>query len=297
MNDIETRVRRALDAHAPVVGVSDLPARTRRRIRLRQGRTAVAMLAAVAVVGFAGLSLASVPLRGTGPAGSVVVPAPSDPNTAPAWDPIEAPAANAWPTTTRSNPDGAYVDRTTGENVSLVIDKTAIEAGTVQNADWSLVALEQNGTGPMWSGAAAGPCAEIFVGGLGENGGGTVCLRLDDTVGTPDLNVAGVVWGQGPITAYVGVTSSRVAAVDVSISSGETRVVRLFDGPAGITARFFAAFVPNGAAGHLVARDASGAVIERIPLCAADLTPAPNETAGCGAGLLSATSPVVSDQP
>jgi hypothetical protein len=38
-------------------------------------------------------------------------------------------------------------------------------------------------------------------------------------------------------------------------------------------------------------------VIERFPLCAADLTPAPNETAGCGAGLLSATSPVVSDQP
>jgi hypothetical protein len=84
-----------------------------------------------------------------------------------------------------------------------------------------------------------------------------------------------------------------VERVEIVLSSGETRMVPLVEGPRGMTGRVFAVFVPNGARGTIMASAADGGVVSRQALCAGDLTVAEDETGGCGAGLMGPSSPVV----
>jgi hypothetical protein len=298
MNDLETTVRRSLERHAGVPPAGAMPRGTRRAVRLRQslvvGSTFVVILVLTSgLVGVAGA------FRGNEavPRASVVVPAPSIPGTAPVWDPIEAPAPGAWPAVTHTDFVGAYIDRTVGEDDSIVEGKTPVDAGTVQDVPWSLVALVQNGEGAMWAPAAPGPCVELYVGPAGENGGETVCLRLDTTKERPDLSVGGVVWGMGPLTAYTGVATTRVERLMFEGSDGSERPVRLLSLGGSVHARFFAIFVPNDVRGHLVVYDGSGTVLDRAPLCAASLDVGSREAGGCGPTLLGVSSPVVGEAP
>jgi hypothetical protein len=271
--------------------------RTKRAVRLRQSLVAGSTLVVILVltVGLVGVAGA---FRGSGavPRATVVVPAPNIVGT-PSWDPIEAPAPGAWPDVTHADLLGAYVDRTVGEDSSIVEGKTAIDAGTVQGVAWSLVALVQNGEGAMWAPAAPGPCAELYVGPAGENGGGTVCLRLDTTNERPDLSVGGVVWGMGPLTAYTGVATAHVERLTFEGSDGSERSVRLLSLGGSVDARFFAIFVPNDARGRFVAYDGSGTVLDRAPACASSLDVGHRATGGCGPTLLGASSPVVGEEP
>lgn len=251
-----------------------------------------------AAFSFVVFELFSTPLGGSrtgeGGQGVEVVPAPRGPDVSETWNDVDPPAPGEWPRVSRGDLSDAYVDRTEGEQVSFVVDKTAIDAGRVQDEPWSLVALEQNGSGALWSEAAPGPCGELFLGSWGDDGGASFCLRLDGMEGTPAMTSTGIVWGVGPITAYAGVVTNSVDRIEIELEGGESRRVPLLDGPPGVSGRSFVVFVPNGARGSLVAYAASGTVIGRDPLCAARLD-VPEDTIGsCGNGLVSSSSPVVS---
>ena len=184
---------------------------------------------------------------------------------------VDPPAPGEWPAVTRGDLSDAYVDVSVEEAASIVVDKTAIDAGRVQDEPWSLVALEQNGEGMLWSEAAPGPCGELYLGSWGDDGGGSFCLRLDDLGGAPEMTSMGIVWGVGPITAYAGVATSRVDRIELDLVAGGSRRVPLLDGPSGVSGRYFVVFVPNGARGSVVAYGASGEVVGRDVLCAAQL--------------------------
>ena len=104
----------------------------------------------------------------------------------------------------------------------------------------------------------------------------------------------GIVWGVGPITAYAGVATSRVDRIELDLVAGGSRRVPLLDGPPGVSGRFFVVFVPNGARGSVVAYGASGEVVGRDGLCAAQLEVPEDATGTCGNGVVSSSSPVVS---
>ena len=104
----------------------------------------------------------------------------------------------------------------------------------------------------------------------------------------------GIVWGVGPITAYAGVATSRVDRIELDLVAGGSRRVPLLDGPPGVSARYFVVFVPNGARGSVVAYGASGEVVGRSVLCAAELEVPADATGTCGNGVVSSSSPVVS---
>jgi hypothetical protein len=298
MTDIEERIRGALAARASMTALRTMPPGTRRRIRLHQAGASVVALALAAAFSFVVVELFSIPLGGLPTAdgsGDVeVVTAPREPDGSPAWNLVDPPAPGEWPQVTHGDLSEAYVDRTVGEGGSFVVDKTVIDFGRVQEEPWSLVALEQNGNGAMWYEAAPGPCGELFLGSWGDDGGASFCLRLDGMEGSPEMTSTGIVWGVGPVTAYAGVVTSQVDRIEIALGRGDSRRVQLMDGPRGVTGRYFVVFVPNGARGDLVGYDASDEVVERDPLCAATLEVPDDATGGCGSGLLSTSSPVVS---
>ena len=80
---------------------------------------------------------------------------------------VDPPAPGEWPAVTRGDLSDAYVDVSVEEAASIVVDKTAIDAGRVQDEPWSLVALEQNGEGMLWSEAAPGSVRRALPGELG----------------------------------------------------------------------------------------------------------------------------------
>jgi hypothetical protein len=298
MTDIEERIRRALEAHVGITGIRTMPPGTRRRIRSYQAGSSMVAFAAVVAFSFVVFELFSFPPGGSRTAdgsGDVqVVTAPREPDGSPSWNLVDPPAPGEWPHVTRGDLSEAYVDRTVGEGASFVVGKTVIDFGRVQDEPWSLVALEQNGNGAMWYEAAPGPCGELFLGSWGDDGGASFCLRLDSMQGSPEMTSTGIVWGVGPITAYAGVVTSQVDRIEILLGQGDSRRVPLVDGPGGVTGRFFVVFVPNGARGDLIAYDASGRVVGRDPLCAATLEVPADATGGCGDGLLTTSSPVVS---
>jgi hypothetical protein len=298
MTDMEDRIRSALEARAVVPVTRTMPPGMRRAIRSRQAGAAFVTLVTAMAFSFVVFELFSTPVgvsrTGEGGPDVEVVHAPRGSDFSESWPDVDPPAPGEWPTVTRGDLRGAYVDLTVGEEASFVVDKTPVDAGRVQEEPWSLVALEQNGTGAIWSEAAPGPCGELFLGSWGDDGGASFCLRSDAMVGTPDLTSTGIVWGVGPITAYAGVVTDRVDHIEIELEGGESRRVQLLDGPHGVTGRSFVVFVPNGADGSLVAYGRSGDVVGREPLCAARLE-VPDDTIGaCGNGLVGSSSPVVS---
>jgi hypothetical protein len=297
MNDLEQRIRATLQERASVTVTRTMPQGTRRRIRSRQAGAGLLALATAAAFSFVAFELFSTPSGGSRTANSEnaeIVPAPRGPDTSLILHDVDPPAQGAWPIVTRGDLSDAYIDRTDGEDTSFIVDKTAIDAGRVQDEPWSLVALEQNGDGAMWSEASPGPCGELFLGSWGDDGGASFCLRLDDLAGSPEMTAAGIVWGVGPVTAYAGVATSLVDRVELDLVGGGSTRVPLLDGPSGVTGRLFVVFVPNGARGSLVAYGTSGEVVGHEVLCAAELEVPADATGTCGSGLLSSSSPVVS---
>lgn len=298
MTSIEERIRGALEAQGGATGIRTMPPGTRRRIRWHQAGASVVAFAAVVAFSFVVFELFSIPQGGSRTAdgsGDVeIVTAPREPDGSPAWNLVDAPAPGAWPRVTHGDLSDAYVDRTVGEETSFVVDKTAIDAGRVQDEPWSLVALEQNGSGAMWSEASPGPCGELFLGSWGDDGGASFCLRLDGMEGSPEMTSMGIVWGVGPITAYAGVATNGIHRIELDLTGGESRPVPLLDAPRGVTGRYFVVFVPNGARGSVVAYGTSGEVVGHERLCAAELEVPDDATGACGNGLLGSSSPVVS---
>jgi hypothetical protein len=298
VNDLEERIQAVLHERVNTTAIRAMPPGTRLRIRSRQtGAVLVAFATAMAfsVVAF---ELFSTPLGGSRPANGEndveVVPAPHGPDGSEMWNDVDPPAPGEWPSVTHGDLSDAYVDRTEAEEASFVVDKTAIDAGRVQDEPWSLVALEQNGNGAMWSDASPGPCGELFLGSWGDDGGGSFCLRLDRMEGAPEMATMGIVWGVGPITAYAGVATSKVDRIEIDLVGGESRRVPLVGGPGGMRGGYFVVFVPNGARGSVLAYGASSEVIEQQGLCAAQLEVPADATGTCGNGLVSSSSPVVS---
>jgi hypothetical protein len=294
MSQVEDRIRSTLSARVGGTGIRTMPAGTLRRIRARQAWSTVVASAVVVVFGLAAIEAFSIPADRSRTADgepSVVVPAPA--HGEPTWDRVEAPAPGAWPVVTHGALHEGYVDRTVGEDPSLVVDKTVVDAGRVQGIPWSLVALEQNGEGMLWHPAAEGPCGELYLGSWGDDGGAGFCLRKDDVGNAaPNMSAVGIVWGIGPLSAYAGVVTERIDRVEIVLGSGGSRTVPLLEAH-GVSGRVFAVFVPNGARGAIVARDATGVVVARESLCAADLKVAEDATGGCGRGLMGPSSPVV----
>ena len=61
-----------------------------------------------------------------------------------------------------------------------------------------------------------------------------------------------------------------------------------------MSGRYFVVFVPNGAEGRVIAYGASGEILGRDVLCAAQLEVPVDATGTCGNGAVSSSSPVVS---
>jgi hypothetical protein len=296
MSTLEERIRATLDERVRASAIRSMPHGTRRRIRARQVGTALVAFAMAMSFSFVAFELFSMPTDASRTAADndIVVPAPHGRDTSLDLHDVDPPAPGEWPDVTSGDLSDAYVDRSEGEGASIVVDKTAIDAGRVQDEPWSLVALEQNGTGALWSQASPGPCGELFLGSWGDDGGGSFCLRLDAMSGSPEMTSMGIVWGVGPITAYAGVATSRVDRIELDVVGGGSRVVPLLDGPPGVNARYFVVFVPNGARGSVIAYGGSGEVVARGGLCAAQLEVPADATGTCGNGVAHSSSPVVS---
>lgn len=298
MNDLEERIRAVLHERVNATAIRTMPPRTRRRIRSRQTGSVLVAFATAMAFSFVAFQLFSNPLGGSRTAAGedevVVVQPPRGLDASLDLHEVDPPAPGEWPDVTRGDLSDAYVDYSEEEAASIVVDKTAIDAGRVQDEPWSLVALEQNGKGALWSEGAPGPCGELYLGSWGDDGGGSFCLRLDDMEGAPEMTSMGIVWGVGPITAYAGVATSRVARIELELEAGGSRLVPLLDGPSGVGARYFVVFVPNGARGSVLAYGGSGEVIEQQGLCAAQLEVPADATGTCGNGVVSSSSPVVS---
>jgi hypothetical protein len=298
MNDLEERIRATLDERVTATPTRTMPPGTRRRIHTRQAGTALVAFATAMAFSLVAFELFSAPFGGSrtaeGEDGVVVVQPPQGLEASLDLHDVDPPPPGEWPDVTRDDLGGAYVDVSVEEAASIVVDKTAIDAGRVQDEPWSLVALEQNGEGALWSEASPGPCGEVFLGSWGEDGGGSFCLRLDGMEGSPEMTSMGIVWGVGPVTAYAGVATSRVDHIEFDLEGGGSRRVPLLDGPSGVSARYFVVFVPNGAEGKVVAYGGSGEVLGRDVLCAAQLEVPVDATGTCGNGVVSSSSPVVS---
>jgi hypothetical protein len=300
MNDLEERIRAMLADRAVAPAIRTMPPGTRGRIRSRQAGSALVALAAAMAFSFVTFQLFSTPsgrsrtADGEGEAKVQVVQPPDGLDATLDLHDVDAPAPGEWPAVTRGDLSGAYVDHSVEDEASVVVDKTPIDAGRVQDEPWSLGALEQNGEGLLWSEASPGPCGELYLGSWGADGGASFCLRLDDMEGSPEMTSMGIVWGVGPITAYAGVATGAVDRIELELEGGGSREVPLLDGPPAVSGRYFAVFVPNGARGRLVAYGPSGEVVVHHVLCAAELEVPPDAAAGCGNGLLSTSSPVVS---
>ena len=299
MNDLEERIRATLKEHVTASGMTrTMPPGSRRRIRSRQAGSALVVLATTVAFSFLTFQLFSTPSgasrTASGEDDAVVITASRGPDSSLYLHDVDPPAPGEWPEATSGDLSDAYVDISEEEAASIVVDKTAIDAGKVQDEPWSLVALEQNGSGALWSEAAPGPCGELYLGSWGDDGGGSFCLRLDDMVGSPEMTSMGIVWGVGPVTAYAGVTTSEVDHMEIDLVGGGSRLVPLLDGPPGVSARYFVVFVPNGARGNVVAFGGSGEVVGRDVLCAAQLEVPADATGTCGNGVVSSASPVVS---
>ncbi len=270
-----------------------MPPGTRRRIRSRQAGAAFVAFATAMAFSFVAFALFSTPSGASRTAAGedevVVVQAPRGADASLDLHDVDPPSPGEWPDVTYGDLSGAYVDYSEEEAASIVVDKTAIDAGRVQDEPWSLVALEQNGSGALWSAASPGPCGELYLGSWGDDGGGSFCLRLDDIEGPLEMTSMGIVWGVGPITAYAGVATSKVDRIELDLVGGGSRLVPLLDGPPGVSARYFVVFVPNGARGSVLAYGASGEVVGRSVLCAAQLEVPEDATGTCGNGVVSSS--------
>lgn len=248
-----------------------MPPGTTRRVRLRETLFAVTVAALVAAVALGTVGLIQVwpGHRKAEPAGGGAVATVTPPVVVHTPPPISPPAPGEWPVVTLGGDFTPYVDHVVDQNgvrdSGVVTAKTVIAYGTVQGVPWSLAAFLTDGTGD-WTGPA-GPCGELFLGAGGDYGGSGLCLNSVTRPRSTDLGLTDLVFGSGPITAYAGVVSDRVAQVVFHFDDGDARAAEMIPGPSGVDARYFVLFVPNGSTGDVQALSQDGRVLGDGTMC------------------------------
>jgi len=193
----------------------------------------------------------------------------------------DTPPQDGWPTVVITGTQSAYVDQVADEDSQLVVPKEPIQAGTVNGLPWSLVAYVAP---PDLLGEAVSepaPCGEVFLGDAGAMGGGATCLTAL-APGQGSVQVAGIDWGAGSVSAYFGVVARDVTRVQVSISGGKPVDVQLVAADAVTDATMFVLFVPNQAPGTLAAYSSdSDKPLYSQALCLTNAAVQRESTVGC----------------
>jgi hypothetical protein len=267
MSELEDRIRKSLDRAAGAPRVHQMPFGTTRRVRTRQGVFVAAVAGAIAAV----VLISVGGLRGFRAQGEFNPARGGHFSSAPPLGGpprIPTPAPGAWPDVTYGGDFTPYIDHESDNGVvdpGLTSPKLVVLYGTVQGVPWSETSYLKGG-----------PCGDIFLGPYpGEYGGGTFCL-------TGSLGMLGFGFGSGPIAAYAGVVPDKVARVEIQLTSGETREVRLVPAPGHVDAKYFIVWPPNGARGRIVAYGPSGKVLADADLCVGvHWPPPPNANLGC----------------
>lgn len=295
--DLETKLRDMMDRRIDGIGARSMPPGTVARVRRRRAR-GVAVVTVVAIAfaaGLTGLIRITANRPTSRPAAEVTVAIP--PATEPGVTYVTpAPFANLgpgeWPHVRLGGVDVPYVDREEGEEATLSTDKVAIASGYVEGVEWSMTAfgVDHPDSGTLgWE-----TCGELFLADMGDDGGVRFCTNVLGEPGQRDLRIAGASFGMGPVTAYTGIVSDKVESVVFAFADGSRTSADLIDGHPEVGSRYFVLFVPNDAAGRVVAREAVGSPVATEPLCVRDVAPQEEVTA-CGNGVAWVASAVSSE--
>jgi hypothetical protein len=202
---------------------------------------------------------------------------------------VEPPAPGEWPDVVPGGNFEPYVDHELGPggvlDPGVVTPKRPIIWGTVQGVPFSLTAFNVDGSGD-WVGNGGpngepGPAGQLFLGSGGRHGGGGFALYRSTPWEPSDLGLRGFGFGAGPLTAYVGVVSQRVAAVDFRFEDGQVRSVEPVPGPPGVEAGYFLLWAPNDLGGEVVALAEDGSVLQSSTLCLPARDIEPNANVAC----------------
>ena len=304
MNELERRIEKALSGDAPTF-VRTMPRGTIGKVRVRQAFNSFVTLGLVVGLALGAFNLLSAAPRasyGSGSWQSVAPPGGELPSPQGAADGIndstvDPPSSDTAGEDTRAvsvNSSDPYTDQIAGQELYLVTQKHVVAHGHVRGIEWSLAAYDTR----RFAEYLGGPCADLFVGDMGDYGGIVLCLHTNETPSNAQFALAG--FGNnsdpmaGPITGYAGLVGSQVSTVELRLADGTTSELRLFDAPSGIDARYFSVFVDEATAGTIVALGSDGTAVDRERLCVGEAPEAPNNI-GCGHGLLGLSSIVTSD--
>jgi len=300
MNDLEERISETLQERGPVF-VTPMPKGTVARVRVRQLTTTVATMSVVAVVVVLAVGLVSAVPAAHRPAGEQTVPAPSGVLPNPQGDPDGANDATAAPDSPGEDTTAhgtistePYTEQVEGQEVYLLTQKHPVAVGHVNGIEWSLAAYDTRAySGDRFPAFLGGNCGDLMVGDQGEYGGISFCLHTNETSADAPFAMAGFGNGldrnAGPVIAYAGLVTDRVASVELRLSDGSVQELHLYDAPSGIGARYFEAFLHTAASGRIVALDVNGTEVDAGRLCITE-DPAGSTNVGCGHGLTNTSS-------
>jgi hypothetical protein len=268
MTNLETRLRETLDSHAGPIRTRVAPAGTVRAAHRRQIRFGVTVTAVAAT--FAALSIVLVSVGiGRSPVQRTTA------SNGQAGAQTDPPAG--WPDITQGA-DPAYIQRAMklyDQNSAGILTPPAVLAsGRVDGRNWVVTGFETDGGGD-WGGAS-GTCGNLFV----ETGGNDqqpqfgICLAPQHSgSGTPPApavaRLEGGVSVPNDLTMYVGIVSSSVDRIEVTLADGSSWDPTLIPAPTGSGERFFVLFPPPRTDGKVVFLDANGSTLAQVSLCAA----------------------------
>jgi hypothetical protein len=273
MNDLDSRLKETLERHAGATNSRQLPEGTRALVRRRQVVSGASVFAITAAFVAGCLVLLTLGPASPGPArtSGAAVPA-NGTSTAPDGWPLLGPTASKG----FIEDVLAFYDPRPSSITSPV---SILGSGTVEGRSWVVTGFSTNGSGD-WGGTA-GACGHLFVAPYREVEFG-IC-RVPQTASgrpptvLPPAHLVGVVPGpnsgdpQG-LSMYFGVVEDRVARIEVRSDRFQPWQPDLLPGPDGSGVRYFVVFPPPRTDGAVIAFDAAGEVLARLPLCAA--TPA-----------------------
>jgi hypothetical protein len=182
-----------------------------------------------------------------------------------------------WPDITQGA-DPAYIQRALklyDQNPAGIVTLPAVLAsGRVDDRNWLLTGFRTDGGGD-WGGAS-GTCGNLFVdtGGNDSQPQFGICLAPQHTgPGSPSApavaRLEGGVSVPNDLTMYVGIVSSSVDRITVTLTDGSSWDPTLITGPTGSGERFFVLFPPPHMDGEVVFLDANGSTLAGLSLCAA----------------------------
>jgi hypothetical protein len=268
MNDLETRLRETLDSHAGPIWTRVARAGTVRAVHRRQIRFGVTATAAAATIVAFSIVLVSVGI-GRSPVQRTTA---SNGQAAAQTDP---PAG--WPVITLGA-DPAYIQRAMAlydqNSAGIVTPPAVLASGRVDGRNWVVTGFKTDGGGD-WGGAS-GTCGNLFVdtGGNDQQPQFGICLAPQHSgSGSPPApavaRLEGGVSVPNDLTMYVGIVSSSVDRIEVTLGDGSSWDPTLITGPTGSNERFFILFPPPHMDGEVVFLDANGSAVAGLSLCAA----------------------------